>query len=130
MIGTTRAIRVFAYAGITDMRKSYEGLSALVRNDLGHDIMRGDLYLFVNRRRNRAKVLFFDGTGLCIFMKRMEKGLFAALWDRTDEKSMSLTTSELAVFLEGSKVVGKIPLILPDLGADCLNTPLARSKKA
>ena len=130
MIGTTRAIRVFGYAGITDMRKSYEGLSSLVRNDLGHDIMRGDLYLFVNRRRNRAKVLFFDGTGLCIFMKRMEKGLFAALWDRTDEKSMSLTTSELAVFLEGSKVVGKIPLILPDLGADCLNTPLARSKKA
>lgn len=130
MIGTTRAIRVFGYAGVTDMRKSYEGLSALVRNDLGHDIMRGDLYLFVNRRRNRAKVLFFDGTGLCIFMKRMEKGLFAALWDRTNDKSLSLTTSELAVFLEGSKVVGKIPLILPDLGADCLNTPLARSKKA
>jgi transposase len=124
MIGTTRSIRVFAYAGVTDMRKSYNGLEGLVRNELGHDIMRGDLYLFVNRRRNRAKVLFFDGTGLCIFMKRMEKGLFAAPWDRTDEKTLKLTTSELSVFLEGSKVVGKIPLILPALGADCLNTPL------
>ena len=87
------------------------------------------LYLFVNRRRNRAKVLFFDGTGLCIFMKRLERGRFAALWERTDEQSLRLTTSELAVFLEGSKVVGKIPLILPDLGADCLNTRLAGSQK-
>ena len=120
---------MFAYAAVTDMRKSYEGLSALVRNGLGHNIMRGDLYLFVNRRRNRAKVLFFDGTGLCIFMKRMERGLFAAPWDRTQDKTLKLSTSELAVFLDGSKVVGKIPLILPDLGADCLNTPLAGSQK-
>jgi transposase len=130
MIGSTRAIRVFAYADITDMRKSYNGLEGLVRNELKHDIMRGDLYLFVNRRRNRAKVLFFDGTGLCIFMKRMEKGKFAALWDGAKEKTLKLTTSELSVFLEGSKVVGKIPLILPDLGADSLNTPLAGSRKS
>ena len=129
MIGSTRSIRVFAYAAVTDMRKSYNSLEALVRNELTHDILRGDLYLFVNRRRNRAKVLFFDGTGLCIFMKRMEKGQFAAPWDRTDDKTLKLTTSELAVFLDGSKVVGKIPLILPDLGADCLNTPLAGSRK-
>jgi len=50
------------------MRKSYNGLESIVRLGLGHDIMDGDLFLFVNRRRNRAKVLFFDGTGLCIFM--------------------------------------------------------------
>ena len=120
MIGSTRAIRVFAYAQVTDMRKSYEGLSALVRNNLGHDLLRGDLYLFVNRRQNRAKVLFFDGTGLCIFMKRLEGGKFAAPWSRTEEKTLRLTTSELVVFLEGSKVVGKIPLILPDLDKSSL----------
>ena len=120
MIGSTRAIRVFAYAQVTDMRKSYEGLSALVRNNLGHDLLRGDLYLFVNRRQTRAKVLFFDGTGLCIFMKRLERGKFAAPWSRTEEKTLRLTTSELAVFLEGSKVVGKIPLILPDLDKSSL----------
>ena len=102
------------------MRKSYNGLESIVRLGLGHDIMDGDLFLFVNRRRNRAKVLFFDGTGLCIFMKRMEKGRFAAPWDRTDEPTLKLTTSELAVFLDGSKVVGKIPLILPDLSKDSL----------
>ena len=120
MIGSTRSIRVFAYAEVTDMRKSYNGLESIVRLGLGHDIMDGDLFLFVNRRRNRAKVLFFDGTGLCIFMKRMEKGRFAAPWDRTDEPTLKLTTSELAVFLDGSKVVGKIPLILPDLAKDSL----------
>ena len=120
MIGSTRSIRVFAYAEVADMRKSYNGLESIVRLGLGHDIMDGDLFLFVNRRRNRAKVLFFDGTGLCIFMKRMEKGRFAAPWDRTDEPTLKLTTSELAVFLDGSKVVGKIPLILPDLSKDSL----------
>ena len=129
MIGATRQVRVFAYAAITDMRKSYEGLNAIVRNDLRQDILRGDLYLFVNRRRNRAKVLHFDGTGLCIYMKRLESGRFAAPWKRTDDKSLRLSTSELQLFLEGSKVVGKIPLILPDLGADCLNTRLAGSRK-
>ena len=130
MIGSTRSIRVFAYAKVVDMRKSWEGLGAIVRNDLGRDLLRGDLFLFVNRRRNRAKVLFFDGTGLCIFMKRLERGRFAAPWKHTKEKSLKLTTSELAVFLDGSKVVGKIPLILPDLGADCLNTTLAGSRKS
>jgi transposase len=129
MIGATRQVRVFAFAAVTDMRKSYEGLAAIVRNDLLHDILRGDLYLFVNRRRNRAKVLHFDGTGLCIYMKRLESGRFAAPWKRTDDKSLRLSTSELQLFLEGSKVVGKIPLILPDLGADCLNTRLAGSRR-
>ncbi len=52
MIGSTRAIRVFAYASMTDMRKSYNGLEGFVLNELKHDILKGDLYLFVNRRRN------------------------------------------------------------------------------
>jgi transposase len=129
MIGSTRSIRVFAYAKVVDMRKSWEGLGAIVRNDLGHDLLKGDLFLFVNRRQNRAKVLFFDGTGLCIFMKRLERGRFAAPWKRTEDKSLKLTTSELQLFLEGSKIVGKKMLILPDLGADCLKTPLAGSQK-
>lgn len=121
MIGLTRSTSVHAYAAPADMRKSYNGLESLVRRDLGHDIMDGDLFLFVNRRRNRAKVLFFDGTGLCIMMKRLEKqGRFAALWERTDDASLRLTPSELSIFLEGGKLVGKISLILPDLTKDSL----------
>jgi len=121
MIGLTRAVRVFAYAAPADMRQSYNGLESLVRRELSHDIMDGDLFLFVNRRRNRAKVLFFDGTGLCILMKRMEqRGQFAALWNDSDRREMRMTPSELSIFLEGSKVVGKIQLILPDLTKDSL----------
>lgn len=110
MIGSTRSLNVYAYAAPVDMRKSWEGLSAIVRNDLGQDLLEGNLYLFINRRRNRTKVLFFDGTGLCIFMKRLERGCFAKLWRRTKEKVLSLSMSEMQLFLEGSSVVGKITL--------------------
>jgi len=78
MIGSTRGVRVFAYGAPVDLRKGYEGLGALVRNELGRDVLSGDLFLFVNARRGRAKVIFFDGTGLCIYMKRLARGRFAA----------------------------------------------------
>lgn len=106
MIGSSRAVRVWAYAAPTDMRKSYEGLSGIVRNELGRDILAGELYLFTNARRTRAKVLLFDGTGLCIYMKRLDKGQFAKLW-RAEGSALSLTMSELALFLEGSDLVGR-----------------------
>jgi transposase len=106
MIGSSRAMRVWAYAAPTDMRKSYEGLGAIVRNELGRDIMTGELYLFTNARRSRAKVLLFDGTGLAIYMKRLDKGHFAKLW-RPGGGALSMTMSELALFLEGSELVGR-----------------------
>ncbi|MCP4602307.1 MAG: IS66 family insertion sequence element accessory protein TnpB [Proteobacteria bacterium] len=102
---------MFAYAAPVDMRKSWEGLGAIVRNDLGQDLLEGSFYLFVNRRRNRSKVLFFDGTGLCIFMKRLERNQFAKLWRQTESKTLSLTMSEMQLFLEGSEMVGKITLV-------------------
>ena len=125
MIGWTRAVRVFAYASRVDMRKSYEGLHAIVRNTLGQEVTHGDLFLFVNRRRNRAKVLFFDGTGLCILMKRLERGQFAALWERAQGPTLALAPSELGLFLDGSRMVGKIPLIPPRIEVDCSGSPLA-----
>ena len=106
MIGSSRAVRVWAYAAPTDMRKSYEGLGGIVRNELGRDILAGELYLFTNARRTRAKVLLFDGTGMCIYMKRLDKGRFAKLW-RSGGGALSLTMSELALFLEGSDLVGR-----------------------
>jgi transposase len=106
VIGSTRAVRVLAYGAPTDMRKGYEGLSGLVRNELGRDILSGELYLFTNAQRSRAKVLLFDGTGLCIYMKRLDKGRFAKLW-RSEGSALSLTMSELSLFLEGSELVGR-----------------------
>jgi len=110
MIGTNSAVRVFAYAAPCDMRKSYEGLGGIVRNELNMDILLGDMFVFTNRRRNRAKVLLFDGTGMCIYMKRLDQGQFAALWKREEGSTVLLTSSELSLFLEGSKIIEKMPL--------------------
>jgi transposase len=113
MIGLGRAVRVFAYAAPVDMRKGFERLSALVTNELGRDLMHGDVFLFVARRRRRAKVLHFDGTGLCLLAKRLDKGLFARIWDRADGSPVELTLSELALFLEGCTLIGEKRLSPP-----------------
>lgn len=120
MIGSTRAVRAFAYAQPVDMRKAYEGLSAIVRNELCLDLLAGDLFLFVGRRRKTAKVLFFDGTGLCILMKKIARGQFAAPWRRAEGQTLELTVSELALFIEGSEVIGRISLSPRSLGGSDL----------
>jgi transposase len=113
VIGSTRQIAVWAYGEPCDLRKGFDGLAALVTHDLARDPMSGDLFVFVNRTRQRAKVLLWDGTGLCIYAKRLERGRFAALWRDDESSSLALTTSELALFLEGSTLVGQVPLSPP-----------------
>jgi len=117
VIGSTRQIRVFAYTAPADMRKGHDTLAALVRQQLGHDPLSGDYYLFVARNRVRAKVLLWDGTGLCLYAKRLERGRFASLWERAAQHAstgpLPLTVSELSLFLEGSHLVGKMPLSPP-----------------
>jgi transposase len=111
MIGSTRNLRVFAYAQPADLRKGFDGLYGIVTSELLRDPLDGDCFLFVNRTRSRAKVLLWNGTGLCIYMKRLEQNRFACLWDGAHSKaSVELTMSELALFLEGSEMVGRIPL--------------------
>lgn len=95
------------------MRRSFDGLFALVQGTLGRDPLSGDLFLFVSRNRKRAKVLYWDGTGLCVFAKRLEVGQFVAPWLAGKGQRMQLTTSELALFLEGSDLVGKVSLSPP-----------------
>lgn len=112
MIGSTRQVRVYACSHPVDMRKGFDGLSAVVTNELGCDPLSGDLFLFANRTRKRAKVLMWDGTGLCVYAKRLERGRFASLW-REKGATLKLTTSELALFLEGSCLVGRVALSPP-----------------
>jgi len=101
-----RTVRVFACPRPIDLRKGYDGLFSLVKHALGHEPLSGDLFLFVNARRCGCKVLLWDGTGLCIFMKRLERGRFATLW-REDGQPLQLTASELALFIEGCVLVGR-----------------------
>ena len=113
MIGLSRRVRVFACTQPVDMRKQYDGLYVLVVAELKADPLSGDLFLFTNRRRTRAKVLLWDGTGLCIYQKRLERGRFASLWRRDHHEVCELTPSELALFLEGSTLAGALRLSPP-----------------
>jgi transposase len=107
VLGLSRRVRVFAYRAVVDMRKSFNTLSALV-TEMGHEVVAGDAFLFVGKDRHRAKVLWFDGTGLCLLAKRLEKGRFAAVWEKPE-----ITHSELLLFLEGSEAVGRVELSPP-----------------
>jgi transposase len=112
MIGSTRQVRVWAYTSPCDMRKGYDGLYALVQQKLQGDPLSGDLYLFASRNRKRAKVLMWDGTGLCVYAKRLEGRRFACLW-RDTSSVLAMTMSELQLFLEGSPLVGRVSLSPP-----------------
>ena len=115
MIGSTRALRVYAYGAPVDMRKGFDGLAALVRQGFDKDPVSGDMFLFVSRNRIRAKVLLWDGTGLCLYAKRLEEGRFARLWRQGESKEIELTQSELQLYLEGCQEVAKRSLSPPEI---------------
>ena len=106
ILSPSRAVRVFAYPAPVDLRKGYDGLYGLVQIGLKCDPMSGDLYLFVNEARKLCKVLVWDGSGLCIFQKRLARGTFAKLW-RDDGQVVRLTQSELALFIEGCTLLDR-----------------------
>lgn len=106
ILAPSRSVRVFAYPAPVDLRKGYDGLYGLVEQGLKRDPMTGDLFLFVNESRKLCKVLVWDGSGLCIFQKRLAKGTFAKLW-RDDDQVVRLTQSELALFIEGATILDR-----------------------
>jgi transposase len=93
-----------------DLRKGYNGLFGLVEQGLRCDPMCGDLYVFVNEARKLCKILVWDGSGLCIFQKRLTLGTFAKIW-RDDGKAVRLTQRELALFIEGSTFFARRPVV-------------------
>lgn len=113
MIGPRKHTRVFAFGAACDMRKSFNTLAGLV-SSMGHDIAQGDVFLFVARNRKRAKVIWYDTTGLCLLAKRLDVGCFAAIWE-TSQSEIELTLNELSLLLEGCKVVGRMPLSPPPI---------------
>ncbi len=100
MFGLTTAARIFAWTEPVDMRKGFEGLFGLVRDRLEEDPLSGHLFLFCNRERTRLKVLVFDGSGLWVCAKRLERGRFA--WPvRAGEDRVRLRAEELSLLLNG-----------------------------
>ena len=101
MFGLGRATQIYLALGATDMRKGFNGLFALVGERLEQEPLSGHLFLFCNESRNRLKILVWDGTGLWICAKRLEKGRFS--WPIQGDKgsSVRLTHEELALLLGG-----------------------------
>src|SRR5699024_12337129 len=95
-------VRVGLYARPTDMRKQFDGLAALARNQLEEDPMSGHLFVFINRRRTYMKVLYFDRGGYCLWCKRLEQGQFNYNVHRGDKQALSWT--DLRLLLDGIKV--------------------------
>lgn len=103
MFGLGPATRVYLGVEAVDMRKGFEGLYGLVRDQLGEDPMSGHLFLFTNRSRTRLKVLVWDGTGLWVCAKRLERGRFH--WpSKATSASVTMRPEELAMLLNGLDV--------------------------
>jgi transposase len=99
MIGLPPGARVWLAAGVTDLRKGFDGLAAIVKATLAEDPYSGHLFAFRGRRGDRLKVLWYDGDGLCLFAKRLERGRF--VWPRVTSGVVSLSPAQLAMLIEG-----------------------------
>lgn len=99
MIGLPAGTRVWLAAGVTDMRRGFDGLVAIVQSTLELAPFSGHVFVFRGRRGDRIKVLWWSGDGLCLLAKRLEQGRF--VWPSADSGSVSLTTAQLSMLLEG-----------------------------
>ena len=92
-------VKIWLYTEATDMRKSFGGLMALAKNKMQEDPISGDLFIFINRRQTHIKILYFDRSGYCIWMKRLEEGSFQYPIFEGDKVPLSWT--QLTLILEG-----------------------------
>lgn len=101
MLSLPLPVKIFWSVSHVDMRKSFDSLSALVAEHLGHDPLSGHLFVFTSRRRDRVKLLYFEKGGLAIWYKRLEEGTFAAPRPSDNGKSVQLSAEELSLLLAG-----------------------------
>ena len=99
MIGPTGAVRVLLATKPVDFRKGAESLITLVRETMGADPFSGAIYVFRARRADRIKLVYWDGTGVCLFAKRLEDGEFR--WPKPRDGALRLTAAQLSTLLEG-----------------------------
>jgi transposase len=99
MIGLPAGTRIWLAAGITDMRKGFDSLAVQAQTVLRKDPFSGHVFCFRGRRGDLVKLLWWDGDGLCLFAKRLERGRF--IWPRTEQGVAVLTPAQLSMLLEG-----------------------------
>jgi transposase len=101
MFGLGPATKIYVALGATDMRKGFDGLYGIVRDKLGLEVRTGHLFLFTNARRNRLKILLWDGSGVWICAKRLERGRFSWPLARDGSDRVTLSHAELSLLLGG-----------------------------
>ena len=99
MIELRTGTRIWIAAGVTDMRRGFDGLSAQVQTVLEQQPFSGHVFVFRGRRGDIVKLLWWDGDGLCLFSKRLERGRF--IWPKAESGTVSLSRAQLSMLLEG-----------------------------
>ena len=100
MLSVPQTAAIFVYTRPTDMRKSFDGLCGIIREQFQADPLDGSLFLFVNRRRDRVKILYWDRDGLALWYKRLEAGTFELI-ESADSPSVRIDATQLAMLLGG-----------------------------
>ena len=113
MIALPPNSHIWIAAGVTDLRRGFMGLSALVQTTLAQDPFAGHVFVFRGRHGDLVKLLWFAGDGLCLFAKRLERGRF--VWPRAESGTVSLTRAQLSMLLEGIDWRQPVRTTLPQL---------------
>jgi transposase len=99
MIGVPAGTRIWLVAGLTDMRRGFDGLASIVQERIGKEPFGGHVFVFRGKRGDLVKLLWWDGDGLCLFAKRLERGRF--IWPQAKEGAIHLSAAQLSMLLEG-----------------------------
>ena len=105
MLNLTHETRIFAYTGVADMRKGFNGLSGIVREEFQSDPTDGSLFMFINRRRDRMKLLYFDGGGFWLYYRLLESGTFETLKSEQGSCQLQMDATELSMLLSGVSLI-------------------------
>jgi transposase len=105
MLSFACGMKIFVYTQATDMRKGFNGLSGIVRSEFQSDPTDGSLFIFINRRRDRMKLLHFDGGGYWLYYRLLEAGTFEELKSKDDSCRLQLDATQLSMLLSGVSLV-------------------------
>jgi len=105
MLNLTGSVKIYAYTRATDMRKGFNGLSGIVRSEFQTDPTDGSLFIFINRRRDRMKLMHFDGGGFWLYYRLLEAGTFEELASQDDSCRLQMDATQLSMLLSGVSLV-------------------------
>ncbi|MBK9109028.1 MAG: IS66 family insertion sequence element accessory protein TnpB [Saprospiraceae bacterium] len=104
MIPFTCGHRYFLYTGITDFRKSYDGLFGIIKSIMQSNPLSGDVYLFTNKRRNQIRMMVYDTGGLVLLSKRLDRGTFEIMESQTNHIKLNISWTQLMCIMQGIKL--------------------------